>query len=226
MNQERLKQQAGQAAVRWVPEGAIIGVGSGSTVHYFIDALAARPGLIQAAVSSSQASTARLQRAGVSVVDANSVEQLAVYVDGADEIDAVGRMVKGGGGALTREKLLASLAPRFVCVVDASKWVDRLGVFPVPIEVIPSAAAAVARRLVELGGVPELRVQHDVPFVTDNGLHILDVRQLKIDDPLAMELTIQAWPGVLTCGIFARQKASMCIAAGAAGVRVCEFGGV
>jgi ribose 5-phosphate isomerase A len=197
----------------------VIGVGTGSTVNCFIDALAAMPQRIKAAVSSSEQSSERLRRHGIAVVDANSVAALSVYIDGADEIDHAGNMIKGGGAALTREKIVADLAGRFVCIADASKLVDVLGRFPLPVEVIPMAAAQVVRLLRGLGGEPALRAG----VITDNGCHIIDVRGLSITDPAAMEREINQWPGVISVGIFARNKAGVCLLGTAQGVRTLTF---
>ena len=219
MTQDELKALVGQAAIAYVQPGSVIGVGTGSTVNCFIDALAAMPQRIRAAVSSSQASTERLRAQGIEVVDANSVESLAVYINGADEIDHQGHMIKGGGAALTREKIVADLAQRFICIADESKLVDTLGAFALPVEVIAMAAAQVSRRLRALGGVPTLRAG----VVTDNGCPIIDVRGLRITDPLAMEAEINQWPGVVCVGIFARHKASLCLLGTAQGVRTLTF---
>ena len=219
MTQDELKALVAQAATHHVQPGSVIGVGTGSTVNCFIDALAAMPRRIGAAVSSSQASTERLRAHGIEVVDANSVEQLTVYVDGADEIDHHGHMIKGGGAALTREKIVADLAQRFICIADESKLVATLGAFALPVEVIPMAAAQVGRRLRALGGTPLLRPG----VLTDNGCPIIDVRGLRITDPLAMETEINQWPGVVCVGIFARHKASLCLLGTAQGVRTLTF---
>ncbi len=219
MTQDELKAMVGQAATAYVQAGSVIGVGTGSTVNCFIDALAKMPQRIKAAVSSSQASSERLRSHGIAVVDANSVEALAVYIDGADEIDALGRMIKGGGAALTREKIVADLAGRFVCIADASKLVEVLGRFPLPVEVIPMAAAQVARRLIALGGRPVLRAG----VVTDNGCSLIDVHGLSITDPLAMECEINQWPGVVACGIFARNQANVCLLGTPQGVQTLTF---
>lgn len=220
MTQDELKTLVGQAAVQYVPAGAIVGVGTGSTVNKFIDALAAIKDQIRGAVSSSVASTERLKALGIPVLEAAEVESLPVYIDGADEIDPQGHMVKGGGAALTREKIVADLAERFVCIADESKLVDVMGRFPLPVEVIPMAAAQVARRLkAQYGGEATLRAG----CVTDNGGHILDVRGLKITDPAAMEADVSQWPGVVTVGIFARNKASVCLLGTADGVRTLTF---
>ncbi|HZT55410.1 MAG TPA: ribose-5-phosphate isomerase RpiA [Burkholderiaceae bacterium] len=209
----------GQAAIAYVEPGTVIGVGTGSTVNCFIDALAQMPVRIAAAVSSSQQSTARLRALGIEVLDANDIESLAVYIDGADEIDHAGCMIKGGGAALTREKIIADLAARFICIADESKLVKTLGRFPLPVEVIPMAAAQIARQLRKLGGEPVLRAG----LVTDNGGHIIDVRGLVINDPDAMEREINQWPGVVSCGIFARNKASACLLGTAQGVKTLTF---
>ncbi|MES2994389.1 MAG: ribose-5-phosphate isomerase RpiA [Pseudomonadota bacterium] len=219
MTQDELKALVGQAATAYVEPGSIIGVGTGSTVNCFIDALARMPVRIQAAVSSSRASTERMRALGIEVLDANQVESLAVYVDGADEIDHAGHMIKGGGAALTREKIVADISARFVCIADASKLVTTLGRFPLPIEVIPMAAAQVARLVRRLGGEPVLRAG----TVTDNGGQIIDVRGLAIADPAAMEREINQWPGVVSVGIFARNKADICLLGTPQGVQTLTF---
>ena len=218
-SQAELKRLVGEAALAYVEAGSIIGVGTGSTVNCFIDALGRLPGGVAGAVSSSEASTARLAALGIRVLAASEVEALRVYIDGADEIDHSGCMIKGGGAALTREKIVADLAERFVCIADASKLVDRLGRFPLPVEVIPMAAAQIARRFVKLGGEPRLREG----VVTDNGGVILDVHGLSIDDPAGLEAEISQWPGVVCCGIFARNRATVCLLGTAAGVRTLRF---
>ena len=217
--QDELKALVGQAATAYVEPGTVIGVGTGSTVNCFIDALAKMPQRIRAAVSSSEQSSARLRAHGIEVVDANSVEALAVYIDGADEIDHQGHMIKGGGAALTREKIVADMSARFICIADESKLVTTLGRFPLPVEVIPMAAVLVARRLRALGGDPLLRAG----VVTDNGGAILDVRGLQITDPAAMEREINQWPGVVSVGIFARNKASVCLLGTPEGVRTLSW---
>ena len=174
-------------------------------------------------MSSSEASTARLQALGIPVFDANEVERLSVYIDGADEIDGAGYMVKGGGAALTREKIVAALAERFVCIADESKLVPALGAFPLPVEVIPMAAAQIARRFAAMGGQATLRCKDGQPLVTDNGQHILDVRGLSIAEPLAFESQVNQWPGVVTVGVFAHQKAHVCLLGTAQGVRTLQF---
>jgi ribose 5-phosphate isomerase A len=219
MTQDELKALVGQAATAYVEPGSIIGVGTGSTVNCFIDALAKMPVPIKAAVSSSHASTERMRALGIEVLDANQVESLAVYIDGADEIDHAGHMIKGGGAALTREKIVADIAARFVCIADESKLVTTLGRVPLPIEVIPMAAAQIARRVRALGGEPALRAG----VVTDNGGQIIDVRGLAITDPAAMEREINQWPGVVSVGIFARNKADLCLLGTAQGVRTLTF---
>ena len=219
MTQDELKALVGQAALDFVPEGAIVGVGTGSTVNHFIDALATRRGHIRGAVSSSDRSTERLRGHGIQVFEASGVERLPVYIDGADEIDGRGHMIKGGGAALTREKIVADLAERFICIADESKRVPVLGGFPLPVEVIAMAAAQVTRRFAALGGQATLRPG----VLTDNGHPILDVRGLQITDPLAMETEINQWPGVVTVGIFARHRASLCLLGTAQGVQRLSF---
>ena len=219
MNQDQLKALVGQAALAYVVAGSIIGVGTGSTVNCFIDALASIKDQIQGAVSSSEKSSERLRSHGIKVLDSNTVERVPVYVDGADEINPQGHMIKGGGAALTREKIVADLAERFVCIADASKWVPVLGAFPLPVEVIPMASAQIARRFAALGGQARLRTG----VVTDNGCHILDVHGLHITDPLAMEAEVNQWPGVVSVGIFARHRAAVCLLGGAEGVRTIVF---
>ena len=221
--QDELKALVGQAALQYIVPGDIVGVGTGSTVNKFIEALAGIKGDIRAAVSSSMASTERLQALGIPVLDANEVEQLSVYVDGADEIDANGFMVKGGGAALTREKIVASLAQRFVCIADASKRVQVLGRFPLPVEVIPMAARQIARRFAALGGTAVLRLKDGQPLVTDNGQQVLDVTGLQIADPLAFESEVNQWAGVVTVGVFAHQKASVCLLGTAKGVQTLTY---
>lgn len=223
MTQDELKALVGQAALQYVTPGEVVGVGTGSTVNKFIDALAAIKDSIPGAVSSSEASTARLKALGIPVLDASAVEGLSVYIDGADEIDARGYMVKGGGAALTREKIVAAMSRRFVCIADESKMVPVLGAFPLPVEVIPMAAARLARQFDGLGGSARLRIKDGQPLVTDNGQHILDVTGLKISDPLAFESEVNQWPGVVTVGVFAHQKASVCLLGTPGGVRTLTF---
>lgn len=223
MTQDELKTLVGQAALQYVQAGSIVGVGTGSTVNKFIDALASMKGRIAGAVSSSIASTERLQALGIQVFDAADVDELAVYVDGADEIDHAGYMVKGGGAALTREKIVAAQSRQFVCIADDSKLVQTLGHFPVPVEVIPMAASRIARQFAALGGSAVLRKKNGAPLVTDNGQYILDVTGLKIVDPLGFESQINQWPGVVTVGVFAFQKAQVCLLGGPAGVKTMLF---
>lgn len=223
MTQDELKALVGQAALQYVTPGEVVGVGTGSTVNKFIDALAAIKDSIPGAVSSSEASTARLKALGIPVLEASAVEGLSVYIDGADEIDAKGYMVKGGGAALTREKIVAAMSRRFVCIADESKMVPVLGAFPLPVEVIPMAAARLARQFDGLGGSARLRIKDGQPLVTDNGQHILDVTGLKISDPLAFESEVNQWPGVVTVGVFAHQKASVCLLGTPGGVRTLTF---
>ncbi|GLU34739.1 ribose-5-phosphate isomerase RpiA [Trinickia caryophylli] len=228
MTQDELKRLVGQAAADYVnahaPEGAVIGVGTGSTANCFIDALAAHKSRYRGAVSSSVATTARLTQHGIRVFDLNEIESLPIYVDGADEIDASGAMIKGGGGALTREKIVASVSEVFVCIADASKCVEMLGSFPLPIEVVPMARTAIGRRVAELGGVPVLRVRQDgTPYVTDNGNEIIDVKGLRIADPRALEATVNAWPGVVTVGLFASRGADLCLLGAQDGVQTLSY---
>ncbi|KVE37376.1 ribose-5-phosphate isomerase RpiA [Burkholderia sp. TSV86] len=228
MTQDELKRLVGEAAARYVidnvPQGAVLGVGTGSTANCFIDALAAFKDRYRGAVSSSVATTERLKSHGIRVFDLNEVDALQVYVDGADEIDASGAMIKGGGGALTREKIVASVAETFVCIADASKRVPVLGRFPLPVEVVPMARTAVGRRFAALGGVPVLRVKPDgTPYVTDNGNEILDVKGLSIDDPRGLESTINAWPGVVTVGLFAARGADLCLLGTEHGVETIAY---
>ena len=219
MTQDELKVMVGQAALAHVVPGAVIGVGTGSTVNCFIDALATMRDRIAGAVSSSEASSARLRRIGIEVLDPNEVEGFPVYVDGADEIDGTGCMIKGGGGALTREKIVADMAERFVCIADESKRVRTLGRFPLPVEVVPMAVGLVSRRLRALGAEPVLRAG----FTTDNGGRIIDARGLSISDPADLEREINPWPGVVGVGIFARNRASLCLLGTPTGVTTLSF---
>lgn len=223
MTQDELKTLVGQAALQYVVPGEIVGVGTGSTVNKFIDALATMKDRIPGAVSSSVASTERLKAIGVRVFDANDVEAISVYIDGADEIDHRGFMIKGGGAALTREKVVAAQSKRFVCIADESKLVQVLGRFPVPVEVIPMAAKRVARQFAAMGGAATLRLKDGAPLVTDNGQQILDVSGLAIRDPLAFESEVNQWPGVVTVGVFAHQKAAVCLLGTAHGVKTLTF---
>ena len=214
MTQEELKQAVARAAIEYVPVDAVIGVGTGSTANFFIDELAKIKGRIEAAVASSDATAARLKSHGIRVVELNSVSDLPVYVDGADEITRHMHMIKGGGGALTREKIVAAVAKKFVCIADASKLVDVLGNFPLPVEVIPMARSFVARELVKLGGQPQLREG----FTTDNGNVILDVRGLSIVNPVELETTLNQITGVVTNGLFARRGADILLLGRESGV--------
>ena len=223
MNQDEMKTMVGQAALQYVVPGQLLGVGTGSTVNRFIDALASIKDSIPAAVSSSTASMQRLQAIGIKVVDSNEVDELSVYVDGADEIDGQGNMIKGGGAALTREKIVAAMSRRFVCIADESKLVKVLGNFPLPVEVVPMARRRLMREFSALGASCELRLASGAPLLTDNGQYIIDVRGLRIDDPLAFEIDVSQWPGVVTVGVFARQKASVCLLGTPAGVRTLTF---
>jgi ribose 5-phosphate isomerase A len=219
MTQDELKALVGQAALAYVVPGAVVGVGTGSTVDRFIDALATVKDRIAGAVSSSERSTERLRAHGIEVLDIGAVTGIPFYIDGADEIDHAGFMIKGGGAALTREKIVADVAERFICIADESKLVERLGRFPLPVEVIPMAAAQVSRRLRALGGEPTVRAG----VVTDNHGLIIDVRGLSIAEPDAMEREINQWPGVVSVGIFARNKASVCLLGTAQGVKTLTF---
>ena len=223
MTQDELKEAVGLAALAYVVRGELVGVGTGSTVNKFIDALGAIKGQIKGAVSSSEASTQRLQALGIAVFDANNVGELAVYIDGADEIDGQGNMVKGGGAALTREKIVAAQSRQFVCIADESKLVAQLGKFPLPVEVIPMASQRISRQFAAMGGVATVRLVNGMPLVTDNGQHVLDVRGLQIADPLVFESTVSQWPGVVTVGVFAHQRAQVCLLGTASGVRELRF---
>lgn len=223
MTQDELKALVGQAALQYVTPGEIVGVGTGSTVNKFIDALASIKDQIKGAVSSSEASTERLKALGIPVFDSNEVQSLSVYIDGADEIDHQGHMVKGGGAALTREKIVAAQSQRFVCIADESKLVQTLGAFPLPVEIIPMAAARLSRQFAALGGTATVRLKDGAPLVTDNGQHILDVRGLQITDPVGFETEVSQWPGVVTVGVFAHQKAAVCLLGTASGVKTMVF---
>lgn len=205
MDQDALKKQVAEAALRFVPEGEVIGVGTGSTANFFIDGLASIKDRIKGAVASSDATAERLKGHGIPVLSLNDVDSLPVYVDGADEVNGHREMIKGGGGALTWEKIVAAVARQFVCIVDGSKQVKRLGRFPLPVEVIPMARSHVARKLVALGGQPEYREG----FVTDNGNIILDVHNLDILNPIEMEEKINNIVGVVTNGLFAKRPADV-----------------
>jgi ribose 5-phosphate isomerase A len=214
MNQDELKKSAAIAALEYVEDGMIVGVGTGSTVNHFIDGLAAFKDRIAGAVSSSEASSRRLAAHGIRLHDLNDITDLPLYVDGADEIDGGYCMIKGGGGALTREKIVAAVATRFICICDASKQVEFLGHFPLPVEVIPMARAYVERELTRLGGHPRLREG----FVTDNGNLILDVHGLRIGAPLAFESELNQIVGTVTNGLFARRGADLLLLATPHGV--------
>ncbi len=215
INPDDLKRQAALAALEYIKPGMIVGVGTGSTVNHFIDGLATIKHTIEGAVSSSNASTERLRKYGIMVFNLNEVSEIPVYVDGADEANQYLQLIKGGGGALTREKIIAHLAKKFVCIADESKLVPMLGKFPLPIEVIPMARSMIARELVKLGGNPVYRDD----FVTDNGNQILDVHNLEIMEPAKLEAQLNNLPGIVTVGIFAIRPADVLILAGKDGVR-------
>ncbi|HGN1327309.1 TPA: ribose-5-phosphate isomerase RpiA [Proteus mirabilis] len=218
MTQDELKKAVGWAAIEYVKPGTIVGVGTGSTASHFIDALATMKGQIEGAVSSSEASTAKLKSYGIPVFDCNEVDSLDIYVDGADEINHQMQMIKGGGAALTREKIIAAVAKTFVCIVDESKQVDVLGKFPLPVEVIPMARSYVARELVKLGGLPEYREN----VVTDNGNVILDVYNLTILNPIELENKINSIAGVVTVGLFANRGADIVLMGTSEGVKTIK----
>lgn len=215
MTQDELKKAVGQAAIAHVVEGEVVGVGTGSTANCFIDELATIKHRIRGAVASSEATRKRLEAHGIRVYGLDEVEHLPVYVDGADEINAAMQMIKGGGGALTREKIVAAVARKFVCIADAAKMVARLGRYPLPVEVIPMALGHVRRELAKIGGSPVLREG----FVSDNGNLIIDVSGLSIDDPSALETRINQIVGVVTNGLFACRPADVCLLGTAAGVQ-------
>lgn len=210
MTQDELKKQVAEAALKYVKDVPIIGVGTGSTVNHFIDFLADIKQDIEGAVSSSIVSTERLKKIGIRVFELNETGDLEVYVDGADEVTPHKAMLKGGGGALTREKIVAAASKKFICIVDETKTVDVLGKFPLPVEVIPMSRSYVAREMVKLGGQPVLRMTKErTPFISDNHCEILDVHNLNILDPIALEKTINNIPGVITCGLFAMRGADV-----------------
>lgn len=215
MSVDGLKREAGRAALRYVKPGTIVGVGTGSTVNHFIDALAEMRHDIAGAVSSSEASTERLRQHGIQVLDLNEAGELPLYVDGADEANRFLQLIKGGGGALTREKIIAAASRQFVCIADESKRVPALGAFPLPVEVIPMARSYVARQLAKLGGKPVFRAG----FTTDNGNVILDVHGLEITEPIQLERTINDIAGVVCNGLFAVRPADVLILASESGVR-------
>lgn len=225
MTQDELKQAVAAAAIAYVVDGEIIGVGTGSTANYFIDELAKIKHRIKGAVASSEATAARLRGHGIAVHDLNEVESIAVYVDGADEITDRGAMIKGGGAALTREKIVASVSRQFVCIADGSKLVPTLGKFPLPVEVIPMARAVVMRKLAALGGQPRLRTKpgSDEAFITDNGGEIIDVAGMQIADPVALETEINGIVGVIAVGLFAISGANVCLLGTADGVKKLTF---
>ena len=218
MTQDEMKKEAGWAALKYVEKDSIVGVGTGSTVNHFIDALATIKDDIKGAVSSSEASTAKLKELGIEVFDCNEVARLDVYVDGADEINSYRDMIKGGGAALTREKIVAAISDKFICIVDDTKAVDILGQFPLPVEVIPMARSYVARELVKLGGDPAYREG----VVTDNGNVILDVHNMQISNPKEMERSINAIAGVVTVGLFAARGADALLVGSPEGVKKFE----
>lgn len=223
MTQDELKLAVAQAAIAYVVEGEIVGVGTGSTANFFIDELGKIKHKIKAAVASSEVTAARLRSHGITVLDLNEVTSMPVYIDGADEITPQGAMIKGGGAALTREKIVASVAEKFICIADGSKLVDVLGKFPLPVEVIPMSHAVVARKLNALGGEARLRIKDGQPLLTDNGNMILDVYGLQIQDPVAMEAEINNIVGVVTVGLFACQGADVCLLGTGEGVRTLQF---
>ena len=236
MNQDQLKQLVGEAArdeVLKLPAGQVLGIGTGSTANYFIDALAPHRGHFLGTVSSSNATTERLLKHGFKVLDPNEVDKLPAYIDGADEIDPAGHMIKGGGGALTREKIIASMAQQFICICDASKQVPVLGNFALPVEIIPVSRGIVTQELAKLGGKVSLRVAKNTradlgqtpsePFVTDNGAWILDVAGLQITNPLALEAQINQIAGVITVGLFAKEGADILLVGNASGVSRIAF---
>ncbi|MEY4194693.1 MAG: hypothetical protein RLZZ226_1061 [Pseudomonadota bacterium] len=218
MTQDELKRKVAEAALDYVRNTPILGVGTGSTVNYLIEMLADLRQNLEGAVSSSEGTTARLKQLGIPVLDLNEVGTLDIYVDGADEINAHLQMLKGGGGALTREKIIGAASRKFLCIADETKFVDVLGKFPLPVEVIPMSRSFVARELVKLGGQPQWRQN----CVTDNGNHILDVHNLTVLDPVELEKTINDIPGVVTNGLFALRKADMALLGGQDGIRVIQ----
>jgi ribose 5-phosphate isomerase A len=223
MTQDELKQAVAHAAIRYVVDGEIVGVGTGSTANFFIDALGEIRHRIKGAVASSEATAARLAARGVPVFDLNQIDQIPVYIDGADEIDQSGAMIKGGGGALTREKIVASVAEKFICIADQSKLVDVLGKYPLPVEVIPMATSSVTRALRDLGADPVVRMRDGAPYMTDNQGYILDLNGLQINDPKALEQQINQLPGVVSVGLFALKGAAVCLLGTEQGVRAIEY---
>ena len=223
MTQDELKQAVAHAAIRYVVDGEIVGVGTGSTANFFIDALGDIRHRIKGAVASSEVTAARLISRGIKVYDLNQVEQIPVYIDGADEIDHSGAMIKGGGGALTREKIVASVAEHFICIADQSKLVDVLGRYPLPVEVIPMATSSVMRSLRAFGAEPVLRMRDGTPYITDNHGYILDLSGLHIREPKVLEQQINQLPGVVSVGLFALKSAAVCLLGTEQGVRTIEY---
>jgi len=223
MTQDELKQAVARAAIDYVVDGAIIGVGTGSTANFFIDELAKIKHRIKGTVASSEATAARLKSHGIPVFDLNEVDSMPVYIDGADEVDHSGAMIKGGGGALTREKIVASVADKFICIADGSKLVDVMGKFPLPVEVIPMASQSVSRALTALGATPVLRMKDGKPYLTDNACYILDAAGLQIREPRQLEQQINQMPGVVSVGLFALQGAAVCLLGTADGVKTLQF---
>jgi ribose 5-phosphate isomerase A len=225
MTQDKLKHAVAISAIEYVIDGEIIGVGTGSTANFFIDELGKIKHRIKGAVASSEATAARLAGHGIPVYDLNEVSEIAVYIDGADEINAAGHMIKGGGAALTREKIVASVSKQFVCIADGSKLVETLGKFPLPVEVLPMARNAVMRQLAALGGQPKVRTKagSDEIFVTDNGGNIIDVSGLSITDPVGLETTINQIVGVVAVGLFAARGANVCLLGTPEGVRTLKY---
>jgi len=223
MTQDKLKQAVAHAAIRYVVDGEVVGVGTGSTANFFIDALGEIRHRIKGAVASSEATAARLAARGVTVFDLNQIDQIPVYIDGADEIDHSGAMIKGGGGALTREKIVASVAEKFICIADQSKLVDTLGKYPLPVEVIPMATSSVMRSLRALDAEPVLRMKDGVPYVTDNHGYILELNGLQIRDPKTLEQQINQLPGVVSVGLFALKGAAVCLLGTEQGVRTITY---
>ena len=219
MTQDEQKRAAAKAAIQYVPAGCIIGVGTGSTANYFIDELAGIKQNLEGAVASSETTAHRLRDRGIEVLDLNSVDELPVYVDGADEITEHLHMIKGGGGALTREKIVAAVARKFICIADQSKLVPILGKFPLPVEVIPMARGYVAREITRLGGQPALRQG----FTTDNGNVILDIHGLQILDPVELESTLNQITGIVMNGLFARRGADILLLSSENGIRTINF---
>jgi ribose 5-phosphate isomerase A len=223
MTQDELKQAVARAAIDYVVDGEIIGVGTGSTANFFIDELGKIKDRIKGAVASSEATATRLKSHGIDVLDLNEVDSMPVYIDGADEITPQGAMIKGGGAALTREKIVASVADKFICIADGSKLVNVLGNFPLPVEVIPMAQAVVARKLAALGGEPRLRMKDGKPLITDNGCVIIDVVGLKILNPVELEAKINNIVGVVTVGLFAQRGANVGLLGTVDGVKKLSF---